>query len=56
MKRTITFLPSQSHSSNTKTTSGTSPSEYVIRNILNYSKALAVLKTEQTGTINMVMN
>jgi hypothetical protein len=33
-----------------------SPSESVIRNLLNYSKALAVLKTTETGYINMVMN
>jgi len=33
-----------------------SPSESVIRNLLNYSKALTVLKTTQTGYINMVMN
>jgi hypothetical protein len=35
---------------------GVSPSEYVIRNILNYSKALAVLKTEEIGMVNRVMN
>jgi hypothetical protein len=33
-----------------------SPSESVIRNLLNYSKALAVLKTNDTGIINLVMN
>jgi hypothetical protein len=33
-----------------------SPSESVIRNLLNYSKALAVLKTTETGYINLVMN
>lgn len=33
-----------------------SPCEFVIRNLLNYSKALAVLKTNETGFINMVMN
>jgi len=33
-----------------------SPSESVIRNILNYSKALSVLKTPETGIINLVMN
>ena len=33
-----------------------SPGESVIRNLLNYSKALAVLKTTETGYINMVMN
>jgi hypothetical protein len=33
-----------------------SPSESVIRNLLSYSKALAVLKTTETGYINLVMN
>ncbi|HNY02164.1 MAG TPA: hypothetical protein PKG48_06245 [Bacteroidales bacterium] len=33
-----------------------SPSESVIRNLLNYSKALAVLKTTETGYVNLVMN
>jgi hypothetical protein len=32
------------------------PSESVIRNILNYSKALSVYNTQDTGTINLVMN
>lgn len=33
-----------------------SPSESVIRNLLSYSKALAVLKTNDTGYVNLVMN
>lgn len=33
-----------------------SPSESVIRNILNYSKALSVFSTPETGIINLVMN
>jgi hypothetical protein len=33
-----------------------SPSDSVIRNILNYSKALAILKTHDTGIIRLVMN
>jgi hypothetical protein len=33
-----------------------SPSESVIRNILNYSKALAVIKTRESGLFNLVMN
>ncbi|MCK9423542.1 MAG: hypothetical protein M0Q38_13195 [Bacteroidales bacterium] len=33
-----------------------SPSESVIRNLLNYSKALAVLTTHNNGFINLVMN
>jgi len=28
----------------------------VIRNLLNYSKALAVISTPNTGFINLVMN
>jgi len=32
------------------------PSESVIRNILNYSKALSVFNTQDTGIINLVMN
>jgi hypothetical protein len=35
---------------------GVSPSEQVIRNLLNYSSALAVLKTRGTGFVNLVMN
>jgi hypothetical protein len=35
---------------------GVSPSEQVIRNLLNYSSALAVLKTRETGFVNLVMN
>lgn len=34
----------------------TSPRESVIRNLLNYSKALAVIPTAETGYINLVMN
>jgi len=33
-----------------------SPSESVIRNILNYSMALNVFQTEETGIVRMVMN
>ncbi|MEI7981657.1 MAG: hypothetical protein WCI71_08370 [Bacteroidota bacterium] len=33
-----------------------SPSESVIRNLLNYSKALTVLTTLHNGYINLVMN
>lgn len=33
-----------------------SPSDTVIRNILNYSKALAILKTSDSGIISLVMN
>jgi len=33
-----------------------SPCESAIRNLLNYSKALSVLETRETGTLNLVMN
>jgi hypothetical protein len=33
-----------------------SPSESVIRNLMNYSKALNVLKTQDSGIIHLVMN
>lgn len=33
-----------------------SPCESAIRNLLNYSKALSVLTTRDTGTLNLVMN
>ena len=34
----------------------TSPCESAIRNLLNYSKALSILETRDTGTLNLVMN
>jgi hypothetical protein len=33
-----------------------SPREFVIQNLLNYSKALSVLKTRDSGIVNLVMN
>lgn len=33
-----------------------SPSDSVIRNILNYSQALIILKTHNSGIIKLVMN
>ena len=33
-----------------------SPSDSVIRNILNYSQALTILQTQDSGIIRMVMN
>lgn len=61
MKRTATIF-----SSSIKSQSGitekrhkrqeTGPSESVIRNILNYSKALEVYQTQDSGIINLVMN
>jgi len=64
MKRTATLYSLNSLSSKVNDPStekrrrkkDVSPSESVIRNLLNYSKALAVLKTTETGFINMVMN
>ena len=64
MKRHVThFFPDSDRSTasmhlagKTKGICATSPSESVIRNLLNYSKALAVLKTENTGYLNLVMN
>ncbi len=70
MKKTLTLYPIPPYSSSLKSgvrtrkhllrkkmeRSGVSPSEKVIRNILSYSSALAVLKTRGTGFINLVMN
>ncbi|MEI7897295.1 MAG: hypothetical protein WCJ26_09690 [bacterium] len=64
MKRTATFYSLNSFQSKVNDPSAdkrrrrnvVSPGESVIRNLLNYSKALAVLKTTETGFINMVMN
>jgi hypothetical protein len=64
MKRTATFYSLNSFQSKVNDPSAdkrrrrkvVSPSESVIRNLLNYSKALAVLQTPETGFINMVMN
>ena len=64
MKRTATFysLTSSQTQQNDRSSEprrmrkSVSPRESVIRNLLNYSKALAVLKTNETGFINMVMN
>lgn len=32
------------------------PEERIITNILNYSRALSVIKTEKAGTLNLLMN
>ena len=70
MKKTLTLYPFSSYSSPQKSGTRTrkhilkkkngkkrvSPSEQVIRNLLNYSKALSVLKTRETGFVNLVMN
>jgi hypothetical protein len=70
MKKTLTLYPIPSYSSKQQSgarsrkhqlrkkmeRNGVSPSEQVIRNILNYSRALAVLKTRETGFVNLVMN
>jgi len=34
----------------------TSPSESVIKNILNYSRGLSVLKTKFTGNVKIILN
>jgi len=64
MKRYATFYSLNSNTSKEKSFSNdlrknskkVSPSDSVIRNILNYSKALAILKTHDTGIIRLVMN
>ena len=64
MKRTATFYPVSSFPSRKndhpaekqRFHEDISPGESVIRNLLNYSKALAVFKTPETGYIHMVMN
>ena len=64
MKRTATFHSLNFYQSKLSDHSGdsrrnrkvVSPSESVIRNLLSYSKALAVLKTTDTGYVNLVMN
>ncbi len=33
-----------------------SPGDYVIKNILNYSKALEMLKTAATGNVSLILN
>ena len=64
MKRTATFYSLTSFQSKVNdpfsekrgTRKVVSPGESVIRNLLNYSKALSVLNTTETGYINLVMN
>lgn len=70
MKKTLTLYSLPSLSSNYKSgartrkhqlrkkmeRNGVSPSEQMIRNLLNYSSALAVLKTREIGFVNLVMN
>ncbi|MBC8314046.1 MAG: hypothetical protein ISR57_00450 [Bacteroidales bacterium] len=62
MKRNSTFFFGNSVSDggsdpyDQKNNKSVSPREYVIRNILNYSKSLSILKTHRTGTITLVMN
>jgi len=34
----------------------TSPSESVIKNILNYSRGLSILKTKFTGNVKLILN
>ncbi len=61
MKRTATFFQvtprvSSNPSDKRRKRDEMNPSESVIRNILNYSKALSVCATKDTGIINLVMN
>lgn len=61
MKRTATFFPlstkvNATPSEKRRKRNEMNPSESVIRNILNYSKAVSVYKTEDAGIINLVMN
>ncbi len=70
MKKTLTLYSLQSLSSKDKSgartrrhqlrkkmeRNGVSPSEQIIRNLLSYSSALAVLKTRGAGFVNLVMN
>ncbi len=64
MKRTATFFSLTSGQSKLDDSSSeagrrrkiSSPSEFIIRNLLSYSKALSVLKTNETGYVNLVMN
>ncbi len=59
MKRaaTIYSLISKENSSHDKRKKiETGPSASVIRNILNYSKALTVLHTKDAGMIHLVLN
>jgi hypothetical protein len=61
MKRTATFFPLSSKVNSTpsdkrRRRTEINPSESVIRNILNYSKALSVYSTQDAGIINLVMN
>ncbi|TSA27377.1 MAG: hypothetical protein D4R67_06210 [Bacteroidetes bacterium] len=63
MKRSLLFFFGKLTSSGTihsdegkKSSKSVSPSEYVIRNILNYSKSLSTCQTRFTGHIHLVMN
>ena len=56
MKRTLTFYSFHSRSGSKNRSRDMSPSEFVIRNILNYSQALKVLRTEKFGIVNLIMN
>ena len=64
MKRHATFYSLNSNASkensfsaeSRKNAKEVSPSDSVIRNILNYSRALSVLSTHNSGIIRLVMN
>jgi len=64
MKRHATFYSLNSRTSKEnsfsdelrKNRNEVSPSDSVVRNILNYSKALTIFATHDTGIIRLVMN
>jgi len=64
MKRYATFYSLNSNTSKENSFSNdlrknrkeVSPSDSVIRNILNYSNALVILNTNDSGIIRLVMN
>jgi hypothetical protein len=64
MKRTVTFYPlTRYHSKSNEPVEEkrrvrkvVSPSESVIRNLLNYSRALQIIRTQDAGMINLLMN
>ncbi|MDP4281056.1 MAG: hypothetical protein Q8867_02800 [Bacteroidota bacterium] len=57
MKRPITFYPTSFNSSKKNWEQhDVFPRERVIKNLLNYSRALSVIKTQTIGYFNIVMN
>lgn len=48
------IMPMHSHEENEWNSE--MPNETIVSNLINYSKALTVLKTKKLGTINLLMN